>query len=134
MESTLQGAAMVLFSDTSAAAVTCAIMKPEFTPLFSTRKAGRPLIFGSTRTAVRRSDRLPISAIARARVSAAKRVGVLHAGAIEMRGADRASGNEIAVLARRGDLAGLAAHLMDAIVERRVAALQRVNGHCARHH
>ena len=40
---------MLLFSDTRAAAVTCAIMKPEFTPLLSTRKAGRPLIFGSTK-------------------------------------------------------------------------------------
>jgi predicted naringenin-chalcone synthase len=64
-----------LFSDTSAAAVTCAIMKPEFTPLFSTRKAGRPLIFGSTSTAMRRSERLPISAIASASVSAAKATG-----------------------------------------------------------
>ena len=46
MESTLQGVAIALFSDTSAAAVTCAIMKPEFTPLWATRKAGMPLIFG----------------------------------------------------------------------------------------
>ena len=75
MESTLQGAAMVLFSDTSAAAVTWAIMKPEFRPLWSTRKGGRPLIFGSTSTATRRSDRLPISAMASASTSAAKATG-----------------------------------------------------------
>ena len=67
--------AMVLFSDTSAAAVTCAIMKPELTPLLSTKNAGRPLILGSTNTAIRRSDRLPISAIASANVSAANATG-----------------------------------------------------------
>ena len=75
MESTLHGEAMALFSATSAAAVTCAIMKPEFNPLFSTKNAGKPLIFGSTSTAVRRSDRLPISAIAMASVSAANATG-----------------------------------------------------------
>ena len=75
IESTLQGAATALFSDTNAAAVTCAIMKPELRPLLSTRKAGSPLIFGSTRTAILRSDRLPISAIARASVSATNATG-----------------------------------------------------------
>ena len=75
MESTLQGAASALFSATSAAAVTCAIMNPELRPLFCTRNAGRPLIFGSTSTAMRRSERFPISAIARASMSAAKATG-----------------------------------------------------------
>ena len=75
IESTLQGAASALFSDTSAAAVTCASMNPEFRPLFSTRNAGRPLIFGSTSTAMRRSERLPISAIESASVSAANAIG-----------------------------------------------------------
>ena len=37
-----------------AAAETWAIMKPELTPLSSTRNGGRPLIFGSTRTAMRK--------------------------------------------------------------------------------
>ncbi len=37
---------MVLFSATSAAAVTCAIMKPEFTPLFSTRNGGQAAHLG----------------------------------------------------------------------------------------
>ena len=75
MESTLQGTAIALFSETSAAAVTCAIMNPELSPLFCTRNAGRPLIFGSTSTAMRRSERLPISAMASASVSAAKATG-----------------------------------------------------------
>ena len=66
---------MDLFSLTSAAAVTWAIMKPEFRPLFSTRNAGRPLILGSTSTAIRRSARLPISAMASASVSAANATG-----------------------------------------------------------
>ena len=54
--STLAGKARLLFSETRAAAVTWAIMKPELTPLSSTRKGGRPLILGSTSTAVRRSE------------------------------------------------------------------------------
>jgi len=32
-----------LFSETNAAAVQCGIMKPEFKPPFSTKKAGRSL-------------------------------------------------------------------------------------------
>ena len=43
MESTLAGCASTLFSDTSAAAVYCAIMNPEFRPESATRNAGRPL-------------------------------------------------------------------------------------------
>jgi hypothetical protein len=43
-ESTLAGCASDLFSEASAAAVTCAIMKPEFTPLAEVRKGGSALI------------------------------------------------------------------------------------------
>ena len=57
----------------SAAAVTCAIMKPELTPPSSTRNGGRPDRFASIISAMRRSDSAPISAIASARWSAAKR-------------------------------------------------------------
>ncbi|MNT43465.1 hypothetical protein D3C72_1799380 [compost metagenome] len=56
-----QGWATMRFSATRAAAVTWAIMKPEFTPLSLTRKAGRSVILGSTRMEVRRSEILPIS-------------------------------------------------------------------------
>src|ERR1700751_2303770 len=42
------------FSATSAAAVTCASMKPELTPLPAARNGGRPLMFGSTSNAPRR--------------------------------------------------------------------------------
>ena len=42
MESMLAGAARCLFSATSAAAVTCGIMKPEFRPGFGVRNAGKP--------------------------------------------------------------------------------------------
>jgi hypothetical protein len=75
MVSTLAGCARILFSEASAAAVTCAIMKPESIPGVFTRKAGRPLIAGSTSSAVRRSDMLPISASASAMPSAAKATG-----------------------------------------------------------
>ena len=63
------------FSATSAAAVTCASMKPEFTPLSGARNAGSPLIFGSTSSARRRSAIEPTSAQASARMSAAKATG-----------------------------------------------------------
>ena len=42
IESTLAGWASALFSETSAAAVTCAIIKPECSPPSRARKAGRP--------------------------------------------------------------------------------------------
>ena len=42
IESTLAGTALVLFSATSAAAVTCGIMNPEFRPDRGLRNAGRP--------------------------------------------------------------------------------------------
>ena len=41
IESTDAGCASVLHSETSAAAVTCAIMRPELSPPFSTRNAGQ---------------------------------------------------------------------------------------------
>ena len=62
----------VLFSEASAAEVTWAIMKPEFTPPLFTRKAGRPDIRESISSAMRRSDSDPISAMASARLSAAR--------------------------------------------------------------
>ena len=73
--STLAGKARLLFSQTSAAAVTCAIIKPELTPLSSVRKGGRPLILGSTSTALRRSEIEPTSHSAMAIMSAAKATG-----------------------------------------------------------
>ena len=75
IESTLAGKARLLFSLTSAAAVTCGIIRPELTPESSVRKAGRPLILGSTRTLTRRSEIEPTSHSAMAIVSAAKATG-----------------------------------------------------------
>ena len=74
-ESTLRGCASALFSEASAAAVTCAIMKPEFTPPSSTRNGGRPDRFASIRSAMRRSASAPVSAMASARLSAANATG-----------------------------------------------------------
>ena len=48
-----------------------------------------------------------------------------------MRGANRAAGDQIPILARHGDLSGLAAHLMNAVIERRIAAFQRIHRHGA---
>ncbi len=73
--STLAGCASDLFSEASAAAVTCAIMKPEFSPGCSTRNGGRPDSVESISSAIRRSDSAPISAIASASMSAAKATG-----------------------------------------------------------
>jgi hypothetical protein len=64
-----------LFSETSAAAVTCGIMKPELSPGRGVRKAGRPDSAGSTSMAIRRSDSEPISHSASAIMSAAKATG-----------------------------------------------------------
>ena len=71
----LAGKASDLFSLTSAAAVTCGIISPELTPLSSVRKAGRPLIFGSISTAMRRSEIEPTSQSAMEIMSAAKATG-----------------------------------------------------------
>ena len=71
----LAGKASVLFSLTKAAAVTCGIISPEFTPLSGVRNAGNPLIFGSTRTLTRRSDIEPTSQRAKEIMSAAKATG-----------------------------------------------------------
>ena len=62
---------------------------------------------------------------------AAKRVGVLHPRAVHVRGADVAAGDQAPVFAGDGDLPGLAARPMDAVVERRIAALERVDRHGA---
>src|SRR3954471_16123232 len=75
IESTLAGKARLLFSLTKAAAATCGIMRPEFTPESSVRNGGKPLILGSIRTAVRRSEIEPTSHSAIAMVSAAKATG-----------------------------------------------------------
>jgi hypothetical protein len=75
MESTLAGNARCLFSETSAAAVTCGIMKPEFRPGLGVKNAGMPESAGSTSMAMRRSDNEPISQTAMAIMSAAKATG-----------------------------------------------------------
>ena len=75
MESMLAGAARCLFSETSAAAVTCGIMKPELRPGLGVRNAGRRDSAGSTSMAMRRSASEPISQIASAIMSAAKATG-----------------------------------------------------------
>src|SRR5258708_7578354 len=132
-ESTLAGCARDLFSEASAAAVTCAIMKPEFTPLAAVRKGGRPESEASMRSAMRRSESAPISAIASASWLAAKAVRILHlVVAGEVRGADGAAVEELAIDLGDENLSGLAAQLVEAMIERRVAAHRRVHGHCAR--
>ncbi len=73
--STLAGWASDLFSEASAAAVTCAIMKPELTPPSRTRKGGRPERPESSSSASRRSEMAPISLTASAMMSAAKATG-----------------------------------------------------------
>ena len=75
MLSTEAGWASVLFSLAKAAAVTWAIMKPEFSPPFSTRNGGSFESVASINSAIRRSDKAPISASARARLSAAIATG-----------------------------------------------------------
>jgi hypothetical protein len=75
MESTLAGYARCLFSETSAAAVTCGSIKPELRPGLGVRKAGSPESAGSTSMAMRRSASEPISQIAMAMASAAKATG-----------------------------------------------------------
>ena len=56
IESTLAGWASVLFSETSAAAVTWAIMKPELRPAFSTRNGGSPEKASLVSFSMRRSE------------------------------------------------------------------------------
>ncbi|MCY1461210.1 hypothetical protein D9M71_788410 [compost metagenome] len=73
--STLAGWASALLSLARAAAVTWAIMKPELTPPFSTRKGGSWDMCISIISEIRRSDSEPISAMARARLSAAMATG-----------------------------------------------------------
>ena len=58
---------------------------------------------------------------------AAQAVRVLHAVAIGMRCADGAAAQQLAIDARRVDLAAMAAHRLDARIERRVAAEARID-------
>ena len=75
IESTLAGNACCLFSETSAAAVTCGIMNPELRPGLGVRNAGSADSAGSINIAIRRSAIEPISHTAMAIMSAAKATG-----------------------------------------------------------
>ena len=63
---------------------------------------------------------------------AAKRIRILDPAAIEVRCANGAAGDQFAVFAGDGNLSGLAPYLVNAVVEGRIAALQRVHRHGAR--
>ena len=65
---------------------------------------------------------------------AAEGIGILHARAIEMRGANGAARDQVAILARDRNLARLSANLLNARIEGRVAALQRIDRHGAGDH
>ena len=73
--STLCGWDSALFSLARAAAVTWAIMKPELTPPLATRNGGSCDMCLSIISETRRSDSEPISAMARAILSAAMATG-----------------------------------------------------------
>ena len=76
VESVEHGVARCLFSLISAAVVTSAIMKPEFSPGARVRNGGRSCeSVGSTISATRRCAIAPISATASAMMSAAKATG-----------------------------------------------------------
>jgi hypothetical protein len=75
MLSALAGCTRTLFSFTRLAAVTWAIMKPEFSPGFGVRKAGRAERAGSMSCSTRRSEMLASSATAMARRSRARARG-----------------------------------------------------------
>ena len=64
MLSTLAGCASTLFSETSAAAEYCTIMKPEQTPPCGVRKAGSAEYAGFTSLSMRRSETFASSASA----------------------------------------------------------------------
>ena len=64
---------------------------------------------------------------------AADRVGVLHPVAVEVRGADLAAAHQVPEHAGDRDLALVAADLVDAWIERDIAALDGVGGHRAGH-
>ena len=55
-ESVDDGCTSTLFSDTSAAAVQCAIMNPEWKPPFLTKNAGKPLKSGLHKRSILRSE------------------------------------------------------------------------------
>src|SRR5687768_7388463 len=76
MESTEAGWARTLFSETIDAAVYCRIIRPEFTPGFTVRFAGRlRLCAESSIDCVRRSEMFPSSCTAMVRKSAARAIG-----------------------------------------------------------
>ena len=75
MESTLAGEARTLFSDTSDAATIWRIPYPQLTPGSCVREGGRPLSWGLTSRAMRRSEMLASSARAIPRKSMAKATG-----------------------------------------------------------
>ena len=102
IESTLAGWARVLLSETSAAAVTCAIMRPEWSPPSRARKAGRPERAGFTSRSVRRSLMAPSSAAAIARRSRGER----HRLAVEV-----AAGEDLAGLREDHRVVGGGVHL-----------------------
>ena len=75
IESTTAGEANTLFSDTSAAAVYCAIIMPELSPPCSVRNGGSPESCGFTMRSVRRSEMLASSERAIPRKSMAMATG-----------------------------------------------------------
>src|SRR3989344_3352838 len=142
---TLLGLARHWFSAASAAAVTWAIMKPEFTPLSRIRKAGRPERPGSSSSDRRRSEMAPISATASAMMSATKAtgsawklppeitsplsntrglsdaafasMGSTRAAAVGVRWVDGAAVEQGAHSGRHGNLPGLATCLVNACIK-----------------
>ena len=64
-----------MFSEAKAAAVTCAIIKPELTPPLFTKNGGNFDRLESINNAIRRSEIAPNSAIAIAKLSAAIATG-----------------------------------------------------------
>ena len=65
IESTEAGCDHTLFSLTSAAAVTCGIMKPEFNPAPGARKGGSPSFSEGLTSRSRRRSEMPASALKR---------------------------------------------------------------------
>ena len=63
IESTDAGCDSTLFSLTSAAAVTCGIMKPEFSPAPGARNAGSPSFSAGFTSRSRRRSEIPASAL-----------------------------------------------------------------------
>ena len=185
-ESTDAGCASDLFSDASAAAVTCAIMKPGIHAaiLDQERRQLREIGIHQQRDAAlrqcprlrehqrqvvgRERDGFGVEIAARQDLAgvgehqrivgdgirfgeqdaghvpplveagphdlrlASQAVRILHAAAVKVRRADRASGEQVPVDSRGVDLSTMPAHRMNARVERRVAAQACVDRHRAR--